>query len=154
MGLGANKDFGSRQTTQVNRVTDPTDAVTQLLAQNEQLKQQNGVLQGQNQQWAEKDRKSQAEMKELAQFRQIINTPIEKFTLEIYDAELFRILRGRMIQMFGQGGQMDAEGRWAQGVVNDRLQLILRQLMYVGLQRWPQVKAQVDEIIKVQGLRK
>lgn len=151
-GPGYGKDFGSHSTVEMHRVTDPSDALDQVIQQNHSLKEANDAWEESSRKWAEEKEQMVNEMKQLAQFRQILKNPIEKLTVELYDDELLRQIRGLMIKMFGTGGHMDAEGRWAQGVVNHRFQLLLRQLLFNGMQRWPQVKAQLDEIIKQQGL--
>jgi hypothetical protein len=91
-------------------------------------------------------------MRHLTPFRQVLQNPIEKIQVELYDDELLRKIRGHMIRMFGKGGEIDSEGKWAQTIVNTRLQLVCRQLMFMGMQRWPQVEAQLREIIEEQGL--
>ena len=146
------RDHGSHSTVNVQRVTEPSQALEQLLVQNNQLQIANAAYEEKSRQWAAEKEQMQNEVRDLAQFRQILTYPIEKITVEFTDGELLRQIRGFMVQMFGRGGQMDAEGKWAQTVVNTRLQLVIRQLVYNGLQRWPQVKAQLQEIIKLQGL--
>lgn len=154
-GRDYGKDFGSKQTIYAPRtVADPSESLKRVIQENQDLKQVNQTVNIQLQQAIQQLQDMQNEMKELAKFRQILRNPIEKLTVELYDANLLRTIRGHMVQMWGVGGQLDAEGRWAQTVVNERLQLMARQLMFVGLQRWPQVKAQLEEIIKTQGLRK
>lgn len=152
MGMGMGKDFGSHSSVEVHKVTDPSDAIQQVVNQNAQVKADNERLQLQIQTLAGQNQALQEEMKHLGQFRQILQNPIEKLSIEFHDEELLRKIRGRMIKMFGRGGHMDADGKWAQTVVNKRFQLVVRQLMYNGLQRWPQVEAQLGEIIKQQGL--
>jgi len=149
---GLNTDFGSHQSVNVERVTEPSDALNQVLQQNNMLKQQVMDLRQKLQADAESHKELANEMRQLAQFRQVINNPIEHIAVEFHDGELLRTIRGHMIEMFGRGGQMDADGRWAQTVVNQRLQVVIRQLVFMGLQRWPQVKAQLNEIIAQQGL--
>ena len=149
------KQFGSNQTIIAPRtVADPTEALQRVVQENQQLKELNQTTGVQLQQAIQQIQDMQNEMKELVKFRQVLKNPIEKIHVELYDSELQRQIRAHMIQMFGAGGELDSEGKWAQSIVNNRLQLFLRQCIYVGLQRWPQVKAQLDEIIKVQGLRK
>jgi len=149
---GLNQDFGSKTTVNVQRVVEPVDAVQELVIQNQQLKEANASWETASREWEEEKAQMQNEMKNLAQFKQILKNPIEKIAIEFNDAELLRRIRGLMIQMFGRGGQMDAEGRWAQTVVNNRLQMVFRQLVFNGLQHWPQVKAQLEEMIKLDGL--
>ena len=146
------RDHGSHSTVNVQRVTEPSQALEQLIHQNNQQKQMIAAYVEKDRQWAEEKEQMQNEVRDLAQFRQILTYPIEKITVEFTDGELLRQIRGFMIQMFGRGGQMDAEGKWAQTVVNTRLQLVIRQLVFNGLQHWPQVKAQLEEIIKLRGL--
>jgi len=146
------RDHGSHSTVNVQRVTEPSQALEQLLVQNNQLQIANAAYEEKSRQWAAEKEQMQNEVRDLAQFRQILTYPIEKITVEFTDGELLRQIRGFMVQMFGRGGQMDAEGKWAQTVVNTRLQLVIRQLVFNGLQHWPQVKAQLEEIIKLRGL--
>jgi len=153
MGIpGLNQDFGSKKTVNVQRVVEPVDAVNELVLQNQRLKAANASWETEARKWEEEKAEMRNEMKNLAQFKQILKNPIEKIAIEFNDDELLRQIRGRMIQMFGRGGEMDAEGRWAQTVVNNRLKMFFRQLVFNGLQHWPQVKAQLDEIIKTQAL--
>jgi len=151
MGLPG-KNFGSHSSVNVQKVTDPSDALKAVVNQNAQIKSQNEQLSLKIQQLAVQNQGLREEMKHLGQFRQILQNPIEKLSVEFYDVELLRQIRAQMIKMFGQGGHMDAEGQWMQGVVNRRFQLLLHQLLRTGLQHWPQVKAQLDESIKQQGL--
>jgi len=151
---GLTREHGSHSTVDMHKVIEPSDALDQVIQQNQHLKEVNASLQEQNRQIQEQVQTMQNEMKHLAQFRQILKNPIEKLQVELYDEPMLNTIRGHMILLFGKGGQLDAEGRWAQSVVNSRLQLVIRQLIFVGLTRWPQVQAQLDNIIKQQGLAK
>ncbi len=149
------RDFGSKTTIYGPRtVADPSDALQRVVNENQQLKVLSQNQAGQLQQRDQQIQQMRDEHKELLKFRQVVNNPVEKIHVELYDQELLRKIRGYMIQMFAAGGELDSEGRWAQSIVNNRLQLFLRQCIFVGLQRWPQVEAQVKEIIKLQGLMK
>jgi len=152
--MGFQQNHAGHTTLQVNRVVDPTDYMKQMLAENEQLKADNINLKSQITEAIQAIQNMQAEMKGYRQFKQILDNPIEKFSVELYDNELLRQIRGRMVEMFGRGGHMDAEGHWAETIVNQRFQIVLRQLLLQGMKHWHRVKPQIDEIIKTQGLMK
>jgi hypothetical protein len=128
--------------------------MTQVLNENQRLKVENQQLQGQMTQTLEAVTQLRNELKSMEQFKQILENPMDKFTVEMFDSELLRQIRGRMIETFGAGGQMDATGQWAQTIVNERLQIVLRQLLLQGMKHWHRVKPQVQEIIRTQGLMK
>jgi hypothetical protein len=151
MNFGQN--HGSHTTMQVTRAAEnPTDTLQRVLSENQQLQATNQTLQLQITEALQKIQEQKNELQQYTQFRQILNNPIDKFTIEIYDSELLRQIRGRMIELFQRGGHLDAEGHWVQGVVNERLQIVLRQLLIQGLKHWHRVKPQVQEIIQTQGL--
>ena len=151
---GLTREHGSHSTVDMRKVIEPSDALDQVIQQNQHLKEVNASSQEALRMKDEQIQTLQNQMKHLSQFNQILKNPIEKLQVELYDEPMLNTIRGHMITMFGTGGHLDAEGRWAQSVVNNRLQLLIRQLIFVGLTRWPQVQAQLDNIIKVQGLAK
>lgn len=153
--MGLEREHASRTTMKVERVVqNPSEVMQQVLLENQTLKAANANLGNQLTEALQGIQDMRTEMKALAPFKQVLNNPVDKLTIELYDSEILRTVRGHMITMFGQGGQIDSEGKWVQTIVNQRLQIVLRQLLFNGLQRWHRVRPQIEEIIKVQGLMK
>ena len=151
MGLG--QKHASRSTLNVQRVVqNPSDVMQQVINENQQHQMTIQNQQQQLLQQGEELKEIRNEMRELVKFRQILQNPIDKFTIEMYDDEILRKIRGHMITMFGKGGQMDSEGAWAQTIVNKRFQMVVRQLLFNGLQHWHRVKPQIEEIMRTEGL--
>lgn len=155
MGQNFSQDHGSHTSLNVQKVVDnPTELLQQVLTENQNLQKMNAELHEQLAEAIKAIEEQQAELKSLARFRQIIENPIEKVSVELFDDTLLDNIRGKMIQMFGQGGKMDAKGHWASTVVNDRLQIVIWQLLREGLRHWHRVKPLIEQVIKTRGLTK
>ncbi len=127
--MGLNLKHQQRDRTVIQHVVDPSQALTSLLDENEQLKSQvTQMFQEQSRLGSQLEQELQSSAN-LKQFEQIVMNKIPALTVTLKDEYIIGQLRAMMVRIWGPGGELDADGKWTQTVVHRRLELLLTELI-------------------------
>ena len=122
------------------QTVEPTEALTQILQQNEQLKIEL-AKRDERLEMADATIKQQAtQLAKFDNFTQIVDDPIDRLDVPIADKLMIDNLRQYMIKLWGRAGNIDSEGKWVQTQAYTRFAVLVNELLREGLRRFVHVR--------------
>ena len=130
------------------QTVEPTEALTQIIQQNEELKQEL-ARKSERLEMADATIQQQAsQLAKLAPFTGIVDDPIARLDVPIVDKLMIDNLRKRMIQLWGRAGDIDSEGKWVKTAAYTRFAVLVNELVREGLRRFVHVRPRITQIVE------